>query len=248
MSNEVILRSVGHLQPDPHWRMKAHTHPYHELIVVLNGRMQVTAAGETTQAGAGDLLHYPAGVSHAEQANPEDPAETLFCSFVAPRLHGRRVRMVHDYDGRMRQIARWLYADLSGHDAAARDAFQLLFRALLAEYSRTNRQPDPPMADALRRYVRPQLHEPFRVADLAAHAGLSRYHYIRQYRRQTGHTPMAAVRRIRLECARDLLLATALPIKEIARRSGLGNAQAFSRVFAAQYGQAPATFRNTYHG
>lgn len=248
MSNDAVLRGAGHLHPDPQWRVESHRHTNHELIVIMRGGIQVTAAGEVIQAVTGDILLYPAGVAHAEQTDPSDPVESLFFSFVAPRLHGRRVQVTHDHDGRMRQIARWLHADQASRDAATRDAYQLLFQALLAEFARTDRQPDPPMAESLRQYAQSRLETRIRVSALAAHAGLSRYHYIRLYRRQTGHTPMAEIRRMRLDCARDLLLATALPIKEIARRSGLGSAQAFSRAFAARQGQAPAAFRRAQQG
>ena len=248
MSSDVTCLSIGRLLPDPHWRLGAMRHPHHELIVVLHGRMQVTAAGETLQAGTGDVMFYPAGVAHAEQSDPGDPVETLFCPFVAPGLRGRRVRVLHDHDGRMRQMMRWLHADQNELNATARDAFQQLFRALIKEFTRPNRQAVQPMAESLRRYVQPRLETPIRLAALAAEAGMSRYHYIRLYRRQTGHTPMAEVRRLRLDSARDLLMATALPIKEIARRCGLGNAQSFSRVFSVHQGQAPAAFRRAHQG
>ncbi|MEI8243249.1 MAG: AraC family transcriptional regulator [bacterium] len=246
MHDDITCLNIGHLRPDPLWRLRALRHPHHELIVVLHGHMQVTAAGETIRAGTGDVMLYPAGVAHAEQADPREPPETMFCSFVAPGLRGRRVQLLHDHDGRMRQMVRWLRADQGEVNAAARDAFRQLFRALIAEFTRPNRQAVQPMADALRRQVQPRLEAPIRVAELAGQAGLSRYHFIRLYRRQTGYTPMAEVRRMRLDGARDMLVATALPLKEIARRCGLGSAQSFSRVFAMHHGQAPAAFRRAH--
>ncbi len=223
-------------------------HQFHECIVVLQGRMQVTAAGETITAGAGDVMVYPAGVTHAEQTDPQDPVETMFCAFLAPGLRGRRVQRVHDHDGRLRQMIRWLQVDQGEVHAIAREAFQQLFGALLAEFTRPNRQAVPPLTEALRRYVQPRLATTLRVTALATHAGLSRYHYIRRYRQQTGSTPMTEVRRLRLENARDLLVGTALPIKEIARRCGLGTVQSFSRLFARHQGQAPAAFRRARQG
>ena len=120
MIPETTCLNMGRLRPDPQWRIEATAHRNHELIVVLHGRMQVTATDETVCAGSGDVMLYPAGLAHAEEADPADPPETLFFSFVAPRLHGRRIRRVHDHDGRMRQIARWMHADQSARDASAR--------------------------------------------------------------------------------------------------------------------------------
>jgi len=130
----------------------------------------------------------------------------------------------------------------------ARAIYQMMFRLLLAEFTRADRQPESPMGKALRSYVQARLGAPITVTALAAQAGLSRYHFIRLYRQQTGRTPMAEVRRMRLETARDWLLTTTVPLKEIAQRCGLGNSQSFSHAFAAQHGQPPATFRRAHQG
>jgi AraC-like DNA-binding protein len=237
--------SVGHLRPDPRWRMAAHAHPHHELIIVLGGRMTLTAGGRTLTATAGDALLYPSGVRHAESAAADDPVESLFCAFRARRIAARRVMVAHDYDGRMRQMARWLHAD-EAHGARAADpvARARLFAALLTEFLRRDRQPEPPPRAALRQLTRQWMAEPLTVARLARASGLSRWHYIRRYHQLTGRTPMADVRQERLDGARDMLLTTELPLKEIARRCGLGGAQAFSRAFAARYGQPPGAFRH----
>ena len=249
MPAAITCRSVGHLRPDPNWRIPAHAHPHHELIVVLHGRMRVTAGGRERMAAAGDVLLYPAGVAHAEQADPADPVESLFCSFHAPAFGQGEVAATHDHDGRLRQMARWLHADQTATAATASQvARHCLFRALLAEFQRGDRSPEPRLRLQLRRYVRLHLAAPFAVAALARDAGLSRWHYIRTYRRQTGRTPMADVRHERLDCAHDWLLTTTLPLKEVARRAGLGTAQAFSRVFSARYGQPPAAFRRAQQG
>ncbi len=248
MTSLPVCLNIGRLRPDPHWRMTAHSHPCHELIVVLGGRMTVTAGGRTLTAATGDVLLYPAGLAHAEEADAADPVESIFCAFRTRATQGRGVAVARDHDGRMRQIARWLHADETGGRRADATTRALLFAALLATFRRSDRRPEPPLRTALRRLARQRMEAPLTVAQLAREAGLSRWHYIRSYRRQVGRTPMADVRRERLDAARDLLLTTELPLKEIARRCGLGSAQSFSRSFAARYGQPPGAFRRARHG
>ena len=59
---------IGHLQPSRGWRLPGHAHGFHEMIVVLSGRMEVSIAGRTHRGGPGDVLWYPAGVEHREWA------------------------------------------------------------------------------------------------------------------------------------------------------------------------------------
>lgn len=228
--------------------MAPHAHPFHELIVVLAGGLRVTSGGDQTLATAGEVLLYPAGVTHAEEADPDDPVESLFFAFRGPVPGTQGIGVIQDTDGRMRQLAHWVYADRMATDAPAQAVRRHLFHALWAEFCRGKRTPEPALRTKLRHRVR--LHPGSRITVdlLADEAGLSRWHYIRTYRRLTGRTPMADVREERLDCARDWLLASSLPLKTIAQRTGLGSAQAFSRTFTARYGQPPAAFRRTRGG
>jgi len=79
-----------------------------------------------------------------------------------------------------------------------------------------------------------------RLADVAA---MSRWHWHRVYAAMRGETVTAAVRRLRLQRAADLLANSADSIEEVARRSGYDNLQSFTRIFAEAYGMPPARYR-----
>jgi AraC family transcriptional regulator len=79
-----------------------------------------------------------------------------------------------------------------------------------------------------------------RLADVAC---LSPYHWHRVYQAMRGETIAATVKRLRLDRAATLLVQTSLPVEEVARRSGYGNLQSFTRIFADVYGMPPATYR-----
>lgn len=91
--------------------------------------------------------------------------------------------------------------------------------------------------------VEARLAEDLAVADLAAAAGLSPFHFTRVFRAATGETPWAFVQRRRLERARALLLETQLPIADIARSCGFASPARFSTSFAAFAGLPPTRFR-----
>jgi AraC family transcriptional regulator len=74
-------------------------------------------------------------------------------------------------------------------------------------------------------------------------ACLSRFHFVRQFRKAAGMPPMRFVRETRLDAARTLLLTTDLPHREIARRVGFGNQCQLARVFRQLAGYSPSQLR-----
>lgn len=65
----------------------------------------------------------------------------------------------------------------------------------------------------------------------------------RKFREYTGHSPAQYHLKLRLNRARQLLLGTDLPLKEIADRTGFHSAYHFSRAFKAEVGRSPSAFR-----
>lgn len=236
---------VGHLHPNPRWRMAAHRHAFHELIVPVCGKMTVWTDGSELHVEAGDVLIYPAGLEHEEQADPSEPIESFFVPFERPGFAGMGVLRKNDHGGRMRQLVRWLHADQSvpGTQAAAeRDA---LFVALLARFFRDDQPTECELAQRVRAFVRSHLGEALTLDQLAREAGLSRSYFVRAYQRLTGYSPMQDVRRIRLEYARDLVMTTRTPLKAVAELAGLGSPYALSRLFHRAFGVPPGTLRRS---
>lgn len=77
--------------------------------------------------------------------------------------------------------------------------------------------------------------------DLAEIAHLSRFHFERVFNDYSGETPLARVRRLRLELAlRRIEAGQARSLLDLALESGYGSAEAFSRAFRAQHGLPPS--------
>lgn len=84
---------------------------------------------------------------------------------------------------------------------------------------------------------------PVSVADLAADAGLSPFHFARAFKHSTGMSPYRYVTERRLERAKSLLLDADLPISRVALESGFTSQQHFTGLFRRWVGTPPATFR-----
>ncbi|WP_236515249.1 helix-turn-helix transcriptional regulator [Sandaracinus amylolyticus] len=88
---------------------------------------------------------------------------------------------------------------------------------------------------------------PISLEELARLAGVSRFHFTRQFKRATGETPMAYVRRLRVERAKELLLATDMSLADIAAHVGFADQSHFTRVFRSIVGTTPARFGERRH-
>jgi len=86
--------------------------------------------------------------------------------------------------------------------------------------------------------------EPRTLADLAAAARLSRYHFLRTFRGVTGVTPHQWVVRARLRDAATRLVTTRAPVTEIALDVGFDDLSNFVRSFRAEFGRSPRRYRD----
>jgi AraC family transcriptional regulator len=81
------------------------------------------------------------------------------------------------------------------------------------------------------------------LAEIAAAAYLSEFHFARLFKKITGTTPHAYLASLRIERARRLLAETDLSIAEIGARVGYNSQSHFTRIFRATTGLTPQVFR-----
>ena len=78
---------------------------------------------------------------------------------------------------------------------------------------------------------------------LAEVAGLSKYHFLRQFSSAVGMTPGAYLRTLRLCQAARKLRTSDMPILEVALSVGFADHPSFSRAFARHMGMTPSEYQ-----
>lgn len=83
-------------------------------------------------------------------------------------------------------------------------------------------------------------YRPWRVAELADIAAMSRSQFSERFRARVGEAPLHYVKRWKLTLAADMLAGGATRVTQAAQRTGYTSDAAFSRAFKAQFGYAPS--------
>ncbi|MEU0565069.1 helix-turn-helix domain-containing protein [Nonomuraea sp. NPDC005983] len=141
-------------------------------------------------------------------------------------------------------LVRSLPANREVGDLYAESAAAFLAVHLLSQ----GREPRVPKSEhaAVRKGIavmQDRLAEPLTLADIAAEAHLSVYHFVRVFRDATGETPHRFLTRLRIELAQRLLSGTTLTVEQIAERCGFSGPGALSSAFLRHVGVRPSVYR-----
>ena len=84
------------------------------------------------------------------------------------------------------------------------------------------------------------------LADLAGVAGMSTFHFAREFKRTTGTTPHQYLIKFRVERAKAMLSGSEMPLIEVSSRSGFSHQSHFTRLFRRFTGTTPQSYRLLY--
>jgi len=80
------------------------------------------------------------------------------------------------------------------------------------------------------------------LSSLAKQTGLSRFHFIRVFKTETGMTPARYVEQCRIEQAKSLIEAAEISLADIAEKLGFSDQSHLTRRFKAIVGKTPAAY------
>ena len=123
---------------------------------------------------------------------------------------------------------------------------------LLRHYASAETSPFPPKGElspqrkrVIADFIESHLAEPLDLAAMASELGMTPCVFARQFRNSFGKPAYSYVIERRLERARELLLHTALPIKQIAGACGFTDQAHMTRLFTRAHGLPPAAYRRS---
>lgn len=256
-TSRLLVTDAGHFpHAASHGRVRPRGAPEAVVIVCIDGRGWCDLDGRTIEVHAGSALIIPPHVPHGYRTDDDDPwtiwwlhaaGRDVPC-LLEPILPERLVEISDLYraTSTMSHLVDCLSRDETEPNLimAAGLAWSLLAQLAADKLAGSRGQTEPVRAaqDHLREHFADQV----RVADLAQLAGLSTSHFAALFRRATGSGVIEYVKRLRMARARELLVTTTVPVRDIAGGVGYDDPFYFSRQFHAVHGCSPTTYRQNF--
>lgn len=257
-----MLTSAGHevrTTPDYDWHgLRRGSRETALFQYTLRGAGRLRAGGREWKVGAGDamILHFPADnrywlpaggtweflfvcVEGREALRLWREAETRLGLCAKLPEHSPAI----DCLGRIVRAA--TREEIVTAPAASALAYELA-TSLLAERPTAGTRAAQAHAAGLQRsrdFADAHIGQAIGVGDLAAAAGLSRFHFSRLFAAETGQTPAAWLATRRVQKAAQWLRDGELPLKKISALCGFADVQMFGKVFRRLVGQPPGSYR-----
>ncbi len=245
-----------------HYRERPAGAPEHILIYCAKGRGFCEIDGDRHSVSDNQAIIIPKQRPHVYGAANDDPWSIHWVHFVGTSGDY--------YVGQLQKGAYALSIDvavkasLEALFCACRDAFVASFllprmiyasqtlHHLLGHLFFNNRAFSPLLGSSRFRsidntlsFLHQNMSEQLRLADMVQHSGLSKSHFIRLFKEQTGHSPMDYFIQLKMQHACMLLAFREDSIAQIATELGYRDPFYFSRAFRKVIGIAPTDYRRT---
>jgi AraC-like DNA-binding protein len=119
-------------------------------------------------------------------------------------------------------------------------------RAMTGTATRPVAEPLLPCLRRARDHIDRHYQQPLDLDQLAAVAGVSKFHFARCFEATYGETPIRYLTRRRIERAQDLLRAANLTVTEVCMLVGFSSLGSFSSRFAQLVGESPTAYRDRW--
>jgi len=235
-----------------------HSHSSLSIGAVDGGRSVLRHGGVSQPLTQGDVVLIPAGEVHA--CNPEDDGRWSYqmlyldpawvCDVVGEMGPFDALVLTHlpvhttpqHLHTRLTNLNTCLFGANSLQD---KEAALLLFVGDLFGSQRAKRLTDKPDSARLRNVqamIQARCTEALTLDEMAAHACLSRYHFVRAFKRTVGLTPHAWQLDQRIQRARRLL-DQGMGLAETARQLGFADQSHFQRAFKQRVAATPGQYQ-----
>ena len=231
MATTPRFHAIEMVQSVPDRKKDGDCHPIHEIIAILGGTYEAMAQGKRVTAETGDIVCYPANLSHMPLLGTDGAVRFYVLQWEddGGDLSADRRLKVRDTQGRMLVTLNWMWQLYPARDKEDRRMLDRLLQVFLGEHRRLSRSleeddesADGAIAEAIH-YLERDFYRALNVEEVSRVAGLSVPHFIRRFRKATGRTPGRFLQDMRIAAAINLLSSTKLTREEISRRVGFNS-------------------------
>ncbi|MES2443794.1 MAG: AraC family transcriptional regulator [Pseudomonadota bacterium] len=232
--------------------MAEHHHDAPSLCILIAGAYEESIRGRHDEHIPGSLTFCPPHEPHSQRIGRSGATKLILTpagtglDFLA--AHARLDDALAIRSEAVPAIGRRIIAELSLDDEFSAIALDGLGHELLAIFGRSvARTYDLParwLRDACD-YMAAHVGGPLSPGAIAAAVGCDPVRLSRGFRRAFGHTIGHHQRKLRVAAACELLCQTGMPVAEVAQACGFHDQSHLTRIFKAETGCTPASFRRS---
>ncbi|WP_052350633.1 helix-turn-helix transcriptional regulator [Paenibacillus gorillae] len=236
---------------------------YYNLHLVFEGQGYVELDGERIMLSEGEGFLYPKGADQQYGANPAQPWDVRWVHFSTamplPMLGSADETGVWLFSitdrNRLASLMDEMCMISSHFETRYEPRLSALLYELLAELAHNavslqdDAIPRHKQQELIREAadrIRERCGESWTLESMAALSGYSMYYFLRLFQTIMGKTPNRYLTDCRMAAAKGLLVATRLPVSQVAERVGFTQSSYFIRVFHSQEGMPPKAYRELY--
>lgn len=230
------------------------------IIYCIHGKGWLESQGTRYDVTPGMMIFCDKGVPHAYGSDPQNPWEICWAHFNGPfsyyfteesGLNGLACTFrLYNGTGVITHMNNMLDSlkDIT-NNINRLQAYSHLRLALLETLNQIGKSNDLPMpiviSDSIE-YMTDNISSSIPLASFAKRVNLSKYHFVRLFKKHTGHTPVKYHTMLKIEKAKSLLIKTDMTVSEISIFLGYNTPFYFSESFKRLTGFAPRDYRNVH--
>ena len=257
LSADLHPTSIGHYPQGQGHNSRHHVRPSSTIFYCMSGEASLSINGRSLEARAGDVVIVPLGAKFALKQHPIRPWAVRFITYKGLRdqeytdmLGTEPVARIGIQPAIVASFEKLLTFRHQMFDPIGELHVAALTKALILElscaiFSAHKGRAGRWMA-ALKEWINARLDQPFDLDQLAREAGISKFHFCRKFREETGFPPIRYIQHLRIQRACELLSNTNKSIQEIADATGYNDTAHFCRVFASKIGEPPGRYRRSH--
>lgn len=224
------------------------------LFLVQSGAMELTLAGTTVLAAAGQVVLFDCQEPYRYAASDGLEFTWLLFNGLNVRAFYRRILQAHggrpcfapEAAAPVGQLLGALLANCAADERPSEAACSQMLHRLLCLLLLGEPQTAPDGSDCIAqaiRFMNRHLFEPISVQQVAEAVCLSPSHFSRRFKARTGYSPYEYIVLRRIDRAKALLTSTDRTVREIAFATGYNSEENFIHSFQKHVGIPPGLFR-----
>ena len=237
-----------HRNKTNNYRLMPEPIPFHELVLVLQGKMYYEIDGEEVELNERDAAYIPCGHVRSRGLAPDKPeyVSIHFLSDEPPALPRKMVGVVRGCVPHLiaaaDSIDRRFGAPLWGERPLPliEQLMKTLVQYLEDEHSRPK---ESGYVREMKQYMVDHLYSPFHVQDLAEHMSMSPSYCHAVFKKATGTPIMLYFNGLRLQEAKNLLALGGHSLADIVETLCFYDYNYFSRLFKKHFGVTPVQYK-----